>query len=679
MRIDKRDWKVPAGLLGLCIFSFGLLIPSLGFYWDDWPVLLTRHIQGLAGYWTFYQHDRPVSAWTYVVTIPLLGDNPIAWQLFTLALRWLTAVIFWFCLILLWPGRRREMALAASLFVIYPVFTQQFISVAYSQHWICYLLFAISLAAMVKGWRSPRWYWPLTTVGVSTALLGLMTMEYFAGLELVRPLLLWILASEGEGNTRKKLKIVLRHWLPYLVGLVVFFTWRFFLLNFPGEAANSPFLLYEMLRNPVSGGVHFLQLALQDFVYLFLPAWAKTVSPTEIDLTNRFALFSWAMAILAITGSYFFLRWYGRSTGEQDSPSSTPGWAWTAVLLGISMILLGILPVWLTDRQVIVGMYSDRFALPAMMGTSLVIVGLLGVFEITWKKQILLVSLLVGLAVGQHLRIANDFRWARIQQERFYWQLYWRAPWIEPKTAIMAYAEILPKMGLYSTASGINLIYAGQKDSSALDYWFFSISRPFSYRMAELLHGSKIKNTFRNYTFETNPNNSLVVFYEPDKADCLRVLTQADGLDPALQAEVVRALPITNLARIRPQPAPGRFPSENIFGPEPDHGWCYFFEKADLARQLQDWQQVAALGDQAREKGFSLANGQSNTPQEWLPFIEGYAHTGRWQDAGELSQSALEKEPKMGPRLCELWDDLSARVSNNEEANRIQGVLHCKE
>ena len=40
-----------------------------------------------------------------------------------------------------------------------------------------------------------------------------------------------------------------------------------------------------------------------------------------------------------------------------------------------------------------------------------------------------------------------------------------------------------------------------------------------------------------------------------------------------------------------------------MFGSEPPHLWCYYFEKADLARQLQDWQSVLQLEKQARARG----------------------------------------------------------------------------
>ena len=50
-----------------------------------------------------------------------------------------------------------------------------------------------------------------------------------------------------------------------------------------------------------------------------------------------------------------------------------------------------------------------------------------------------------------------------------------------------------------------------------------------------------------------------------------------------------------------------------IYGPEPAHGWCYYFEQAELAAQDGDWVRVAALGD----KAFSL-NHYPNDPVETI-------------------------------------------------------------
>jgi hypothetical protein len=73
-------------------------------------------------------------------------------------------------------------------------------------------------------------------------------------------------------------------------------------------------------------------------------------------------------------------------------------------------------------------------------------------------------------------------------------------------------------------------------------------------------------------------------------------------------------------------------PPENIFGPEPEHTWCYYYQKAMVARQIGDWAEIARLGDEARQKGFEPAN-----QVEWRPFLEGYIQSGQSDDAAAIA------------------------------------------
>jgi hypothetical protein len=63
-------------------------------------------------------------------------------------------------------------------------------------------------------------------------------------------------------------------------------------------------------------------------------------------------------------------------------------------------------------------------------------------------------------------------------------------------------------------------------------------------------------------------------------------------------------------------------------GEEPEHGWCYYYEKMSLAQQRQDWDGLADIADEALAKGESAED-----RVEWIPLVMGYALTGRQEDA----------------------------------------------
>ena len=101
-----------------------------------------------------------------------------------------------------------------------------------------------------------------------------------------------------------------------------------------------------------------------------------------------------------------------------------------------------------------------------------------------------------------------------------------------------------------------------------------------------------------------------------------------------------------------------------IYGPEPTHDWCYYFERADLAAQSGDWASVSALGDQA----LALKD-HPNDPLERFVFIEGYAHQGSWQKALDLSNSSYKvSKVYMGPLLCRLWSQVAGTTGESGDA-----------
>jgi tetratricopeptide (TPR) repeat protein len=96
---------------------------------------------------------------------------------------------------------------------------------------------------------------------------------------------------------------------------------------------------------------------------------------------------------------------------------------------------------------------------------------------------------------------------------------------------------------------------------------------------------------------------------------------------------------------------PARVPDTAVFGTEPAHGWCYYFERASLLAQLGAWQAAADLGDEA----FALGD-YPNDPMERFVFIEAYARTGNMERAKELSDEVLRITPLVKAPLDVLWE-----------------------
>jgi len=124
-------------------------------------------------------------------------------------------------------------------------------------------------------------------------------------------------------------------------------------------------------------------------------------------------------------------------------------------------------------------------------------------------------------------------------------------------------------------------------------------------------------------------------------------VSEGDELIYSLPGITQAALPLSDLSRIQPN---SESPPDELFGKEAAHTWCYYFEKAELARQMGDWRRVSELADEVLEKGFEPQN-----RFEWRPFVDGYLHTGDYQAANELSLRAYQSEEGVRDMLCAMW------------------------
>ena len=84
-----------------------------------------------------------------------------------------------------------------------------------------------------------------------------------------------------------------------------------------------------------------------------------------------------------------------------------------------------------------------------------------------------------------------------------------------------------------------------------------------------------------------------------------------------------------------------------------------------------------ALADQAAQKGFSLKNSASNTPYEWLPFVEADARTGQMDAAAQLSRDIVAKNRLMSVRVCDLWTRVAKDMPQSDFSSPL-AALGCK-
>jgi tetratricopeptide (TPR) repeat protein len=105
------------------------------------------------------------------------------------------------------------------------------------------------------------------------------------------------------------------------------------------------------------------------------------------------------------------------------------------------------------------------------------------------------------------------------------------------------------------------------------------------------------------------------------------------------------------------------------FGSISNNNWCYYFEKADLAKQEKNWQQVISLYDQAKQKGFTPGHSV-----EYIPLINALAEEGKVSEALQTTNTAIQFSTTVTPAACKLWSNLMQEHSNITEAQVTQAL-----
>ncbi len=677
-RIHISQKSVPIALLILTAIGFAPLIGSLGFYWDDWPTIWYLHFWGPQSFHDSFALDRPLLAWIFRLTTALLGESTIAWQIFGIFTRWLTTLAFWWVLRLLWPKNLIQVTWAAFLFAIYPGFKQQYIAVTYSNAFIIYGLFLVSFAAMILAVRKTRYYWPLMLLSVAASGVSMFIAEYFFGLELLRPLILWFSQKDKTYTIRRLARKVAWQWFPYVVLMLLFLVWRVFL----HETPRGEIILFDQLAtNPVSGIFNLLWTILQDGFEVSVLAWVQMIDRGRIMMMNRSGTLPAyiSMIFIGILFSLFILtRLKTKASEPETSALAQKSWGVQACLAGAAALLVGGWPFWVTNLQLELFFPHDRFTLPMMIGAVLLLAGLIALLNRPLIQSAVLVALLTGFAAGMHYEDALQYRQEWLLLKNWFWQMSWRAPQLEPGTTILSGDLYLDYYSDNSLTSPLNWTYAPEITSLDIPYLFMDIEARLGVELGSLEPGFPISNQNRTTTFQGNTSQSLVVFFAPPR--CVKVMhPEADIHLPYKPEYIVQALPLSAPEQIISDSQQPAHPPLNIFGEEPAHGWCYYFEKAELAAQLGEWEQITGFADQAFtfKKSFDR-----ETASELTPFIRAFAHTDQWDKAFQLTTQAFQASSKMQNMLCSTWADLVSKTSQSparqDALTQINTLLNCK-
>jgi hypothetical protein len=652
--ITGSKLAVPVFLLVICVLAYGLLTPTLGYYWDDWPYAWINHMFGPGGYPDFVALDRPHSAWVFVGLTALYGEQPLGYQINGVLMYWFCAVLFWVLLRMLWPQEEDAALWAGILFAVYPGFVGHPNAIIFNHHFAAMALAFFSFIGMILAIRRPGrgWWWHIPAV--LALILSQFSIEYYLGWEAVRPLVIWLALRERGFGVRQRLGMGIRHLAPYWTATVGFLAWRVLVFAFPTYqpvTAGEDLYVREWVAEAVRGVWEVV-----------VGAWARVLPwVSRADFSRTVKLVALALSFGTAVFVFVVLIIF-RPEKDPDQGDDRPrGFGWIALLIVLVGISFAGLPFLLTDLRISIEGYLSRFSLPFIPWAALL--AALALRQLArlplrrrWVLPALLVSLLAGGAAGWHFQNANLFRNDWLEMERYFQQLTTRAPDLEPGTTILI--NDMPFLDHYSDNSltaVLNWAYAPEKADTEMDYMVYYLSVRLGLGLPALEPGLPIEQPYRSLHFSGSTDQLLVVYYMPP--GCVRVmdLAQGDRLPAGFPSEMIPALSLSDLSLVDPDATPPEDLPSKLTMPE-TQTWCLYFEAAERAAQQGDWARVAQLGDEA-----FAGQDLSNDPTEILVFIEGYLRDDQPMQALTISRSVSERTRGfLDPTLCTIWQKAAA-------------------
>ncbi|HSM25866.1 MAG TPA: hypothetical protein VK856_13470, partial [Anaerolineaceae bacterium] len=441
-------------LLVSALLTYGFFIPFLGYYWDDLMIQWISQSMGTAGLATYFSTNRPVWGLFYQLSTSLLGDAPWQWQIFAIFWRWLAAYGLFSLCKQIWK-QNTPAILASLIFLTYPGFSQQFIATVYGHFFLVLSAFFFSLTFNLMALKTTekKRFWILTCVALLLSAVNLFSMEYFFMLELLRPFFMWMVLSQNENSSPCLLKIVVKHWIPYLSLFLLAGFWRAFLFDY--QTKNYEVGLVSLLReNPVQTVMKLLGTIFKDIWQILIGVWKLVVQLPGQEFGQRAWMVVLIFTLILLAFVLLVIYWIERQREHLIFKNAYLKSLWISL---IAVVLAGI-PFWLTSIPIGLAFPNDRFTLPFILGVSIFWISLMMLLPLRRWMQIGIILLAVTLSTAFQLRTGFHFQRDWEQQSRFFWQMAWRIPALDENTIIFAHELPFQYFSDNSLTGGLNWI-----------------------------------------------------------------------------------------------------------------------------------------------------------------------------------------------------------------------------
>ena len=652
-KIKASPW---AEIILLVLVSALTYLPdvlSLSYYRDDWYYMYDGLVSGSKIFEIMFLHLRPARGPFFATLFSLFGNIPLPYHLLMYLWRLLGGLSMLWMFELLWPRQRNARFFAALMFTIYPGFLWWIAGIEYQPMVFSLGLHVLSIALTFKAVQTVdvRWRVVWYTLSILAGLYTIALVDYAIGMEAFRWIGIALLVhrkSMGASWKQKALETV-KLVLPVILVPILFLLWReIFFENW--RKATDLGLQLDAIFSSATAILWWLVYLIQSALNVSVFAWGVPFSLIFYSNRLRDMLIGLAFTAIGLLFALIADRLFSKETESEIQPPEN--WIRESILLGALGTLAGVLPIVLANRTVSFGRFS-HYALPASIASVLLLAGLVYSLKDKFARSVV-ISLLVGLAMLTHRGLSAQARTEEALIQDFWWQMSWRAPDLkEGVLLIVNYPFDFADDGdvVYGPA---NFIYYPEKQNQTPVKLAVNTEVVQGDTVTEILLGKKerLVNYYDAHEYYVNFANVLIIS-QSSASGCLRVIdprwpnfSRFDG-SWMYEAAAKSDVDFIDLS------GPPHLPPTYLFGPEPEHDWCYYFQKADLARQAGDWEKIVQLYDEASSQQLT-----PNDRIELIPFLQAFAYLGDAQTVKQIS-TVINSEAWYKLQACQILQGMS--------------------
>lgn len=640
------------------------LIRQIGYTHDDWYLMTAAQAEGPSVFWDIFSVDRPYRALVMIPAYSLFGPNPLYYNLNAYLFRVAGALTLFWILKMLWPRQSNMTMLAALLFLIYPGFLSQPNAIDYQSHIVGLAAALLSVAFTVKAVLADRVANRLFfhALSILPGWLALGQIEWYIGFEFFRWACVFLLSSRSAGSLFQRGWRAVQWAYTALAIPGAFLAWRLFFFHGERGATDVDLQFSQFGLYPLQTLYRWTIQVAQDFLDVTLSAWVIPLT----QLTGHIQRWGGLLAVLGTGLTVFVLNHLKEEKAESELQPFD--FNREALLLGFSSAIGGLIPIAMVNREVWFPAFS-RYSLVSSVGVAILIPALLLRLNGNTLRNGITTALCLIAMLTHHANSVKYVQEAAITRN-FWWQVAWRVPQFEKNTTLMANVPGVATEEDYFVWGPASLIYYPENQNpEGIQPGLFAavLNRDtvLNVLTRERQEFDNRKNiiTYKNY-------RNIVVLSQPTQNSCVHVL---DGNRPEFaraELDAVRVIgPFSEIEHVLADEAP-HSPPEIVFGPEPAHGWCYYYQMADLARQKGEWGEVIQIRDQA-----SRQNLVPTDLIEWMPFLQAYAQTRNIDRLVEVAP-AVTSDRYIALQACRI---LNSMPGLSPDATEAVASLYCLE